>query len=116
MDRIGADRIQECAHERPGGRLALSTWDYHSQPAARPPQVPDHRPILTEAGFDVLAYEETDHWRDRQTRTAQGMLDALEELAEERGKNPGDLRADILEMTATFDCVIRRVLIVADRA
>lgn len=32
---------------RPGGRLAATTWDYHRQPAGRPPQVDDHRPLRT---------------------------------------------------------------------
>ena len=36
---------------RPGGRLVLTSWDYHRQPAGRPPQVGDHRPLLEAAGF-----------------------------------------------------------------
>src|SRR5205823_1013639 len=45
---------------RPGGRLVFTTWDYHSQPEGRPPQVDDHRPLLASTGFALLAYDETD--------------------------------------------------------
>jgi SAM-dependent methyltransferase len=51
---------------RPGGRLVLTTWDYHRQSTGRPPQVPDHRPLLKAVGFQVLAYEETPDWERRQ--------------------------------------------------
>ena len=36
---------------RHGGRLVFTSWDYHSQPVGRPPQVADHRPLLVAAGF-----------------------------------------------------------------
>ena len=36
---------------KPGGRVVMTTWDYHRQPTGRPPQVPDHRPLLEQAGF-----------------------------------------------------------------
>jgi SAM-dependent methyltransferase len=100
----------------PGGRLVLTSWDYHSQPVGRPPQVADHRPLLDEAGFDVLSYEETEAWRERQERTGQALLAAVDELAAESGERPEDVRAEIAEMVATDACIIRRVLIVAQRA
>ncbi len=37
---------------RSGGRLALTSWDYHRQPLG-PPQVDDHRPLLAAAGFQT---------------------------------------------------------------
>ena len=93
----------------------LTSWDYHTQPVGRPPQVADHRPLLDVVGFDVLSYEETDAWRERQERTGQALLAAVEELAAESGEKPEDVRAEIAEMVATDACVIRRVLIVAQR-
>ena len=36
---------------RPGGRVAMTSWDYHSQPRNRPPQIADHRPLAENAGF-----------------------------------------------------------------
>ena len=101
---------------RPGGRLVLTTWDYHSQPAGRPPQVPDHRPLLGAAGFDVLAYEETTDWRQRQFRTTDGLIGAVDELAAETGEDRDELEADLREMRDTNGTMIARRLIVAERA
>ena len=93
----------------------MTTWDYHSQPVGRPPQVADHRPLLVEAGFDVVAYDDTPMWRDRQERLDALLLDAVEELAAESGDDPDDVRAGIEEMHTTLATVIRRVLFVARR-
>jgi SAM-dependent methyltransferase len=99
----------------PGGRLVLTTWDYHSQPVGRPPQVPDHRPLLDEAGFELVSYEETEAWRERQERIGEALLAAFEDLAAESGEDPEAVRADLAEMKATQGCMTRRVLIVAGR-
>lgn len=64
----------------PGGRLLVTTWDFHGQPVNRPPQVSDHRPLLEAAGFDILAYDETPAWRERQTRTVELSLEHADEL------------------------------------
>jgi SAM-dependent methyltransferase len=100
---------------RPGGRLAMTTWDYHSQPANRPPQVEDHRPLLEAAGFVVERYDDTDDWERRQRQTVEVLLASAAELAEEAGQPVDDVRASIEDMAATFDCMIRRVLLVARR-
>jgi SAM-dependent methyltransferase len=100
---------------RPGGRLVLTTWDYHSQPKGRPPQLSDHRPALEAAGFDVLAYEDTVDWRERQLATTDGLLAAVEELAAESGDDPAELEASLQEMRQTMDVTIARRLIVAER-
>jgi len=99
----------------PGGRLVLTSWDYHRRPPARPPQVADHRPLLDEAGFDLVSYAETDAWRERQDRTSLAMLAAVDELAAESGADPGEVRAALEEVHATFPCMTRRVLVVAQR-
>lgn len=99
----------------PGGRLVLTSWDYHSQPAGRPAQVADHRPLLDRAGFDVIGYEETQAWRERQQQTGQALLAAAPELAAESGGQAADSRARIAEMNATLTDVIRRVLVIARR-
>jgi SAM-dependent methyltransferase len=72
----------------PGGRLVLTSWDYHTQPPGRPAQVTDHRPMLNEAGFDVISYEETHAWHDRQEQTGRALLAAAGELAAESGEHP----------------------------
>jgi ubiquinone/menaquinone biosynthesis C-methylase UbiE len=97
---------------QPGGRLVFTSWDYNSQPAGRPPQVDDHRPLLEAAGFDVLAYEETAEWRRRVTETAAGLLENVEELAAESGEPVEEIRAQLLEMQATTKTMRRRVLAV----
>jgi ubiquinone/menaquinone biosynthesis C-methylase UbiE len=99
----------------PGGRLVLTSWDYHSQPAGRPAQVADHRMLLDQAGFDVMGYEETQAWRDRQQQTGEALLAAAHELAAESGGQAAQRRARIAEMNATLACVIRRVLVIAQR-
>lgn len=100
---------------RPGGRLVFTSWDYHRQPAGRPPQVDDHRPLLVAAGFSVIAYEETSRWRERQLRFGELLLEAVDELAAETGHSPEEVRSDILEMNATVDTQLRRFLAVAER-
>lgn len=99
----------------PGGRLVVTSWDYHRRPPARPEQVADHRPLLDEAGFGIVSYAETEAWRERQERTGLAMLAAAGELAAEADADPGQVRAGIEEMHATMDCMIRRVLVVAQR-
>jgi SAM-dependent methyltransferase len=101
---------------RPGGRLVMTTWDYHTQPENRPPQVDDHRPLLEAAGFVVERYDDTVDWEARQRHTTDGLLAHVDELAAESGEPVEELRAGIAEMAATTDCMIRRVLIVARRA
>ena len=96
------------------GRLVFTSWDYHRQPPARPPQVDDHRPILRAAGFDVLAYEETTDWRRRIIETTAGLLENADELADESAEPVEKVRAELIEMQTTFDAMRRRVLVVAE--
>jgi SAM-dependent methyltransferase len=100
----------------PGGRLVATTWDYHTQPVNRPPQVDDHRPLLAEAGFRVTGYDETPDWLENHRKLDSLMLAAVDELAEESGESPEETRAAIEEMAATVDTMLRRVLIVAEKA
>jgi SAM-dependent methyltransferase len=99
---------------RPGARLVLTSWDYHAQPVGRPPQVPDHRPVAEAAGFEILAYEDTEHWRTRVWDTGVGLLDAAEELAVEEGTPVEEVRANVQQMLATYDSMTRRFLLVAE--
>ncbi len=99
---------------RPGGRLVLTSWDYHGQPVGRPPQVPDHRPLLAPAGFREIAYDETDDWRRRQEQMHAGLLAEAEALAAEDGVPVEDMRRDLEEMQATVAFMTRRFLLVAE--
>lgn len=100
---------------RPGGRLVLTSWDYHRQPAGRPPQVADHRDLFAAAGLEVLAYEDTPDWEQRQREINRLLAGSAEELAAERGLPVEQVRDDIAEMADTVDAMIRRVLVVAER-
>lgn len=98
-----------------GGRFVATTWDYHTQPVNRPPQVDDHRPHLIEAGFRVIGYDMTPNWLANHRKLNSLMLDAVDELAEESGESPEEVRAGIEEMAATVDAMLRRVLIIAEK-
>lgn len=100
---------------RPGGRLVVTTCDYHDQPKGRPPQVDDHRPLLAEAGLAVLAYEETVDWRYRAEAIAEKLLAAVPEIAAQTGEDVDQLREETQEMRAAVDAMSRRVLVVAER-
>lgn len=98
---------------RPGGRLVATTWDYHTQPVGRPPQVADHRPLLRDVGFNVILYEDTVNWESNQRRLDALLLENVDELAAESGEDPAEVRAAVLTMAAAVDTMLRRVLFVA---
>ncbi|MEV7550482.1 class I SAM-dependent methyltransferase [Amycolatopsis sp. NPDC089917] len=99
----------------PGGRLLVTTWDFDGQPVGRPPQVGDHRPLLEAAGFDVLSYEVTPDWRDRQRRTMELSLERVADLAAETGDDPDRLCESFEQTLRNQDLMTRRVLMVAAR-
>jgi hypothetical protein len=96
----------------------LGTYSFitKTEPVGRPPQIQDHRPLLERAGFRVLAYDETDAWRERQTRIDELLLQSVDELAREADADPVEVRNELEEMHATLDCIIGRVFVVALRA
>jgi SAM-dependent methyltransferase len=100
---------------RPGGRVAMTSWDYHSQPRNRPPQIADHRPLAEYAGFSVLSYEETDDWRRRCVVFAEFLLERVEELAAEAAVPVQEMLSGLDDMRASIDCMTRRFLLVAER-
>jgi ubiquinone/menaquinone biosynthesis C-methylase UbiE len=76
---------------RPGGRLVFACFELEPERVAGLPvlgtdPVGDYRPVLEQAGFDVLSYAETAGWRERLTRTYQAALDARPALTEEMGE------------------------------
>ena len=100
---------------RPRGRLVFTSFDYTGRPVGRPAQVSDHQPLLKEAGFRILAYEETEDWHHRLKATGDALLAAADELAAESGEDPGTVEAEVREMTETLAFVSRRVFVVAER-
>ena len=85
------------------------------QPVGRPPQVADHRPLLEDAGFELLADDETEDWYRRQRAIDEALLRDVVELAAETGADPEVLRAEIEEEMATGATMLRRVILVAAR-
>ena len=61
------------------------------------------------------AYDETTGWRQRQTRTDERLLMAVDELAAATRPDPSQIRSGVVEMQATSDWMSRRVLMVAER-
>ena len=100
---------------RPGGRVAMTSWDYNSQPRNRPPQIADHRPLAENAGFIVLAYEETQDWRRRCVVFAEFLLERAEGLAAEDAISVEEVRSAVGDMRASIECMTRRFLLVAER-
>jgi SAM-dependent methyltransferase len=100
---------------RPGGRLALTSWDYSGQPPNRPPQIADHRPLAEAAGLEITAYDETPDWRVLQEATVDGLLERVEDLAADRGETADQVRAGIVEMRATMNYMTRRFLLLAQK-
>ncbi|MGH3903497.1 MAG: class I SAM-dependent methyltransferase, partial [Pseudonocardiaceae bacterium] len=101
----------------PSGRLLFTSWDYRATPPGRPPQVADHRPLLAQAGFEVLAYEETALWRERWRGTNLGVIAEEDALAAEVGAGEA---ASIVErarrqLVDQIPLATRRVLVVARR-
>lgn len=101
----------------PGGRLVFTSWDYHRTPDGRPPQVPDHRPVLERAGFHIAAYEETPDWRRRMRAVSQGLIDRRDELAEDEGGEEADAVVASVrhQLEHQIPLMARRVLAVAER-
>jgi len=69
---------------RPGGRFVFTTLDAESAPPGCPPQVGDHRPLLHDAGFSVVSYEETPDWKRRELAVYDRILTSADELAADR--------------------------------
>lgn len=86
-DRSAA--IREAARLlRPGARFVLTTWEHYTpsrvvQPYRDP--VADYRPLLTQAGFDIEAYEESPDWQRRDRAVIERTIEAETELREELG-------------------------------
>ncbi|MCA2218370.1 thioesterase domain-containing protein [Jidongwangia harbinensis] len=91
---------------RPGGRLAVSTWQ---------PEYLDHRWLLTAAGFTEVEITEPDGWRERQATAYEQIIARHTELAAELGGEAADvLVAEARDTLPTLGST-RRLLISASR-
>lgn len=76
---------------RPGGRFAFSCFAVapdrvRGVPVLGTDPVDDYRPLLEQAGFDVLDYDESAGWSERVTATYQSIIDNREALIAEMGE------------------------------
>jgi SAM-dependent methyltransferase len=76
---------------RPGGRLAVVAFEVDPAKVSGVPvlgvdPVPDYRPLLEEAGFELTTYEETPGWQDRVYGAFQAVVDNADALSAEMGE------------------------------
>ena len=64
-------------------RFAFTAWEGGSTP---PHNIKDYRPLLKEAGFEVMIYEEPNGWKKKQRAAQEGILKESEILIKEMGK------------------------------
>jgi ubiquinone/menaquinone biosynthesis C-methylase UbiE len=104
---------------RPGGRLAFFAFELHPErarglPAVGDDPVGDYRPLLEEAGFQLLTYEETPRWHERLSAAYGAVIGAQDALRAEMGELA--VAAMLSEMTLTLerDIYSGRVFAVAE--
>lgn len=72
---------------RSGACFIFTSWEMsHPSPSLRLPAIPDYRPMLIDAGFDIEIYEETPNWEARQRAVLAGIVAAKEKLVAEMGE------------------------------
>ncbi|MEX0684122.1 MAG: class I SAM-dependent methyltransferase [Dehalococcoidia bacterium] len=91
---------------RPGGVLAFFAFELdpvrtEGLPVIGDDPVSDYRPLLAEAGFDVLRYDQTPRWHDRLTGAYRACVEAQDALRQEMG--PLAAAALLSEMTLTLE-------------
>jgi ubiquinone/menaquinone biosynthesis C-methylase UbiE len=91
---------------RPGGRLVFIAFELEPKTAGALPilgvdPVPDYRPALTEAGFEVEVYEQTERWWER-VKTAYGAVNAAREALMREMGDPAT-NSLIFETTITLE-------------
>lgn len=103
-----------------GGRLVFTAFELEPSRVAGLPvfgvdPVDDYRPLLTEAGFSVEAYEEVPGWPEPMTTTYSALLGESAALVQEMGQVPAQAFFTELSITLQQKPYRRRVLIVATR-
>jgi ubiquinone/menaquinone biosynthesis C-methylase UbiE len=102
----------------PGGVFVFACFEYVSERVAGLPvfgddPVSDYCDILTNAGFDVVKYEETEGWWERVSRTYRAVLDATAALTSEMGERVVQTLAGEMQLTLQLQPYRRRVFVSA---
>ena len=90
---------------RPGGRFAFVAFELDAERVGDLPvwqdPVSDYRPLLKEAGFEVLSYEQIPDWQQQVSAGFGAILEEQDALGRELGKAAG--AAIILEAAITLE-------------
>jgi len=105
---------------RPGGRLAIVAFEVDPAKAVGLPvlgidPIPDHRPLLEDAGFAVEVYEETPGWEGRVYGAFSAVVDAIDTLVSEMGERAAAGAVAEAMVTVQVKPYPRRILAVARR-
>ena len=103
---------------RPGGRLGVICFEVdpaktRGLPVLGVDPVGDYRPLLTRAGFEVLAYEETAGWAERVEAAFGAIVDAADALAVEMGEQASASAVAEAMITLDLQPYPRHILAVA---
>jgi len=90
---------------RPGGRLAFVAFELDAERIAGLPvwedPVGDYRPLLEEAGFEMIAYDEIPGWRERVEAGFGAVVAQRDTLEAELGEAAA--AATVLEASITLE-------------
>jgi ubiquinone/menaquinone biosynthesis C-methylase UbiE len=70
---------------KPGARLAFTNWDRDLTPPGYLPPLPDHRPLLQQAGFEIETYQIQPGAETKRRAVYEAIVAAEQELAQEMG-------------------------------
>ena len=104
---------------RPGGRLAIVCFEVDPRKVAGLPvlgddAIPDYTPLLEDAGFSTVTYEETPGWEERVYAAFGAIVEHADEIREEMGERAAGGAVAEATLTVQFKPYPRRVLIVAE--
>jgi SAM-dependent methyltransferase len=105
---------------RPGGRLLLTGFEVDPARVAGFPvlgldPVDDFNPLLSETGFELESYEESERWNERLLAAYDAVLEEAAALSSEMGERGYAPLALEASTTLGFEPYRRRVLVVASR-
>ena len=104
---------------RPGGRLAMIAFELERSRVEGlgvwEDPVGDYQPLLDEAGFEVIAYEQLQNWRDLVAPAYTAVVAQQAELAEEMGDAAAGAIAMEAAITLQLDPYCGHAFAVAER-
>lgn len=84
-DKLGA--LREAARIlKPGARFAFTNWDRERTPPGYLPPVPNHRPLLEQAGFEIETYQVQPQAEAKRRAVYEAIVGAEQDLVTEMGE------------------------------